>query len=138
MAGVPSTAADNGDFTMVNGHIITLGTGVRRRHNDGTTTTAETSSYTMPMPVPMEADNTPPLPPQPPQSTQPDYIPQGSTKAKLNALTIIANSKPIQPDTFSPTMADQDNSTHLWWMWLSEPQCNQFSWDGTMVERDKG
>eukprot|EP00971_Amphidinium_carterae_P154657 3066548-Amphidinium_carterae.2 len=65
---IPSTAKDNEHLTMVNGLIgLPGGTGVRHRHNDGTTTTAETitSSSTMPQPVPMEADNG--LLSQPPQ-----------------------------------------------------------------------
>eukprot|EP00971_Amphidinium_carterae_P261807 5193459-Amphidinium_carterae.1 len=86
MAGVTFTAADNGDFTMVNGHIVTPGTGVRHRHNDGATTTAETSSSTVPLLVAMDAVPqwwTQPSPECSPMVQQvlqgADYISQGST-----------------------------------------------------------
>eukprot|EP00971_Amphidinium_carterae_P287893 5715287-Amphidinium_carterae.1 len=50
-----------------------------------------------------------------------DQLNQGRTKGKMSALTMIANAKPVQTDTFIPTTADQDNGQHLWWMWLSGP-----------------
>eukprot|EP00971_Amphidinium_carterae_P017606 346745-Amphidinium_carterae.1 len=65
MAGAPSLAVDAGDFAMVNGHTVTVLLG-------------QASSTTMPMPqpVPMEADNTSPLPPQPARrvDTFPDNV----------------------------------------------------------------
>eukprot|EP00971_Amphidinium_carterae_P176562 3500675-Amphidinium_carterae.1 len=47
-----NNAAVNDDFTVVSGHNVPPGTGVRHRHSDGTTTTAETAtSLTIPQPV---------------------------------------------------------------------------------------
>eukprot|EP00971_Amphidinium_carterae_P328319 6460133-Amphidinium_carterae.2 len=59
MAGAPSTTADNGDFTVNNGHssytlvnaaTVQQSTTVRHTHNDGTTTIGATSTPTMPEP----------------------------------------------------------------------------------------
>eukprot|EP00971_Amphidinium_carterae_P309284 6146264-Amphidinium_carterae.1 len=83
MAGVPSTIEDKERFTMLNSDLNShtetpSGTSVRHRHNDGTTTTAETTtpSSTIPQPVPTEADNVVlPQPPQRPQSPAVDNVP---------------------------------------------------------------